>query len=93
MALRLMVDTDSDFFDHTHVEHTKYVKNGTVKIGRCVAVKETHIVVGAAREVVPFDYLIICTGSHYRSDIKTDSESPSRSRQHLRASRRMEAST
>lgn len=72
MALRLMVDSDPAFFDLSHVTHTSYVKNGTVKIGRCVSVREGHILVGAAREVVPFDYLLICTGSHYRSDIKTD---------------------
>ncbi|GMI02461.1 hypothetical protein TrVE_jg11959 [Triparma verrucosa] len=43
--------------------------------GKVTGVRSTHIEVGANRAVVPYDYLVLATGSHYKSDIKTDNSS------------------
>ncbi|GMH70950.1 hypothetical protein TL16_g05533 [Triparma laevis f. inornata] len=43
--------------------------------GKVTGVRTTHIEVGAARTVIPYDYLVLGTGSHYKSDIKTDNRS------------------
>ena len=43
--------------------------------GKITGVRTTHIEVGASRTVIPYDYLVLATGSHYKSDIKTDNSS------------------
>ena len=48
------------------------VKNGELVTGALHGVRASHIEVGAARTVVPYDYLVLCTGSSYGSDIKCE---------------------
>ena len=54
-------------------------KNATFINGTAVAVRKDHLLVGTtngiASQVVPFDYLVLSTGTSYRSDIKTDGAS------------------
>ena len=56
-----------------------YVKNGDVVIGSLAAVRTDHILYGAktgvAAKALPYDYLVISTGTSYQSDIKTEGTS------------------
>jgi len=82
MVLRLMCLAGNEFedmFNKALIEHTEYVKNGDVRIGSLAAVRTDHILFGAkagvAAHVLPYDYLVITTGTSYQSDIKTDGTS------------------
>ena len=79
---RLMTLAGEEFkemFDQSHLNHTAYVKNGDVVIGSLAAVRTDHILYGAktgvAAHALPYDYLVISTGTSYQSDIKTDGTS------------------
>ena len=66
-------------FNKALIEHKTYVKNGDVVIGSLAAVRTDHILYGAktgvAAHALPYDYLVISTGTSYQSDIKTDGTS------------------
>ena len=79
---RLMTLAGEEFkemFDQSHLNHTAYVKNGDVVIGSLAAVRTDHILFGAkaglAAKALPFDFLVIATGTSYGSDIKTEGTS------------------
>mgnify|MGYP001344240287 CR=1 FL=1 len=79
---RLMTLAGEEFkemFDQSHLNHTAYVKNGDVVIGSLAAVRTDHILFGAkaglAAKALPYDYLVIATGTSYGSDIKTEGTS------------------
>jgi len=81
-VLRLMCVAGEEFdslFHASHIAHTDYVKNGDVVIGTLAAVRQDHILLGAkvgvAARALPYDYLVIATGTSYQSDIKTDGTS------------------
>ena len=52
---------------------------GELVVGTVAAVRRDHVLVGTtsgiASKVVPFDFLVMCTGSSYKSDIKTEGTS------------------
>ena len=82
VVLRLMCLAGKEFedmFNKALIEHKTYVKNGDVVIGSLAAVRTDHILYGAktgvAAHVLPYDYLVISTGTAYQSDIKTDGTS------------------
>ena len=66
-------------FNQSHLNHTAYVKNGDVVIGSLAAVRTDHILFGAkaglAAKALPYDFLVIATGTSYGSDIKTEGTS------------------
>ena len=79
---RLMCLAGEEFeemFNQSHLNHTAYVKNGDVVIGSLAAVRTDHILYGAkaglAAKALPYDYLVIATGTSYQSDIKTEGTS------------------
>ena len=58
--------------------HSEYVRHGTVVVEPCQAVMADHIRVGSAGSdgtVLPFDYLIIASGTSYAENIKAVSPS------------------
>lgn len=60
------------------VPHSSYVRNGRVVVERCQHVGRDHVRVGSGAsegEVVPFDFLLICTGTHYAENLKAESPS------------------
>lgn len=61
------------------VPHTNFIKNGRVVVGEVRIVREHNVVVGY--ETIPFDYLVIATGSHYPSRIKTERATSEKQRQ------------
>ena len=82
VVLRLMCLAGKEFedmFSKALIEHKAYVKNGDVVVGSLAAVRTDHILYGAktgvAAHVLPYDYLVISTGTAYQSDIKTDGTS------------------
>ena len=82
LVLRLMCLAGKEFedmFNKALIEHKTYVKNGDVVIGSLAAVRTDHILYGAktgvAAHALPYDYLVISTGTSYQSDIKTDGTS------------------
>ena len=82
LVLRLMCLAGKEFedmFNQSHLNHKTYVKNGDVVIGSLAAVRTDHILYGAktgvAAHALPYDYLVISTGTSYQSDIKTDGTS------------------
>ena len=52
------------------VKHTHYLKKGRFIQGEATKIKEKEVIVGQQR--VPFDYLVLCGGSHYASPIKQE---------------------
>ena len=54
---------------------------------QAVAVQPTHVEVGATRAAVPYDYLVLCTGSSYSSSIKTNNASLAYRHQQMLAER------
>ena len=71
---------DEEFFDDSHAEHTQYIRNGSVHIGRVTRIGERHVEIsggadGAGAKSIPFDFLVIASGTSYRSEIKTDKTS------------------
>ncbi len=54
--------------------HSAYLREGKdqLVIGKAVALHANHVVVGANKQIVPFDYCINFSGSRYTSDIKTN---------------------
>ena len=52
---------------------------GELVVGSAVAVRSDHVLVGTtagvASRVLPFDYLLLSTGTSYQCDIKTDGTS------------------
>ena len=82
VVLRLMCLAGKEFedmFSKALIEHKAYVKNGDVVVGSLAAVRTDHILYGAktgvAAHALPYDYLVIATGTSYQSDIKTDGTS------------------
>ena len=63
------------------------VKNGELVCGQIAAVHPTHVEVGAARLAIPYDYLILATGSSYASGIKPNNTSLAFRHQQMRAER------
>ena len=65
---------------------------GELIVGTAAAVRRDHVLVGTtagvASRVVPFDYLVICTGSSYQSDIKTDGATVAHRKQAFETERR-----
>lgn len=59
----------SETFDATHCDHSNYVKNGDIVIGPATKVTDDVVQVGKST-VVPYDYLVVATGTRYGSDIK-----------------------
>jgi NADH dehydrogenase FAD-containing subunit len=79
MMLRAVVQTGDNFQRRVRCKHTEYVRNGTFIMDSCQEVAPDHIRVGSSAEesyVVPFDFLILSTGSVWTTDgIKTASPS------------------
>ena len=48
------------------------VSSAQIINGLVTGVRSTNMEVGADRKVIPYDYLVIATGSHYKSNIKTN---------------------
>jgi NADH dehydrogenase FAD-containing subunit len=82
-VLRMMVGNDVD-----HIWHNLNINFGDIIRGKphaeyicgtAAAVRKDHVLVGTtngvASRVVPYDYLVLATGSHYQSDIKTEGAS------------------
>lgn len=53
------------------VRHDAYVKNGRVVIGYAEKIINDGKAVQVNNEIIPFDYLAICTGSRYKSKLKS----------------------
>ena len=53
----------------------KLIQNGTLLTGFLSAVGRDHVQVGSRRAVVPYDYLVLATGSSYSSNIKAPNAS------------------
>ncbi|KAG1218554.1 hypothetical protein G6F35_008222 [Rhizopus arrhizus] len=53
------------------VRHDAYVKNGRVVIGYAKKIVGNGKFVVVNNETIPFDYLVICTGSRYKSKLKS----------------------
>ena len=63
------------------------IQHGELITGELVAVQPTHVEVGATRAAVPYDYLVLCTGSSYSSSIKTNNASLAYRHQQMLAER------
>eukprot|EP00392_Amoebophrya_sp_AT5.2_P008180 g8199.t1 len=65
-----------EHWDTSHLPHKEYLgeKNALV-VGRALEVNENHVVVGAQRQIVPFDFCVNFSGTTYHSDIKTETTS------------------
>ena len=62
------------------LSHASILKGkGELIVGAATAVRKDHVLVGTsngvASRVVPYDYLVMSTGTSYQSDIKTDGTS------------------
>ena len=99
-ALRLMTDEKSlhgELFDKSLIAHADILKgSGELIVGAAAAIRKDHVLVGTASgvasRVVPYDYLVICTGTRYDSDIKTDGTSKlARKQAFLRENERIKA--
>ncbi|KAG0167927.1 hypothetical protein DFQ30_005515 [Apophysomyces sp. BC1015] len=53
------------------VRHGAYVKNGRVVIGHAERLEKDATAVRVNNELIPFDYLVIATGSTYKSKLKS----------------------
>ena len=81
--LRLMAGNDADHLWKNitipFADIIRDAKNAEFICGTAAAVRKDHVLVGTtngvASRVVPFDYLILSTGSFYQSDIKTEGAS------------------
>jgi NADH dehydrogenase FAD-containing subunit len=82
-VLRLMADEKAEekgMWKKSAIEFEKIMGGkGELIIGSAAAVRRDHVLLGTAAGVasrmVPFDYLVICTGSSYQSNIKTEGTS------------------
>ena len=82
-VLRLMADKDSDtkgLWDMAAVQFKDILKGkGELIVGACTAIRSDHVLVGTSGGIgaraVPYDYLVISTGTSYKSDIKTEGTS------------------
>ena len=82
-VLRLMADEKSEengLWANSAIPFVDIMKGkGEVICGSAAAIRKDHVLVGTASGVasraVPFDYLVVCTGTSYKSDIKTDGTS------------------
>lgn len=63
-----------DKWSDASMPHSGYLRQGKdqLVIGKVIALNANHVVVGANKQVVPFDYCINFSGSRYTSDIKTN---------------------
>jgi len=68
-VLRVLVEPEHSVT--IEVAHRDYLPKCEVVMGTVTAVKENEVVVEDKKRFY-FDYLVICTGSHYRSHIKED---------------------
>ena len=68
---RLLCVEDEELFDRCHIKHTEYVRRGQVEIGVVAAVRRDHVLVGTvggvASRAIPFDFLVIATGTSCES--------------------------
>merc|ERR1740117_2857804 len=77
-ALRLMCDPDCQaLWDNSVYPFADILRGkGELIVGAAAAVRRDHVLVGTtagvASRVVPFDYLVMSTGTSYQSDIKTE---------------------
>ena len=58
-----------EYHEKIVVPHEAVVKRGSVIVGAVRAIRDREIVVN--QEVIPFDFAIVSTGSHYPSSIKS----------------------
>ena len=68
-------DTSSEWANSVCLYKDFVIRNGELVNGTLTGVRTTHVEVGAARTVVPYDYLVLATGSSYASDIKANNAS------------------
>jgi NADH dehydrogenase FAD-containing subunit len=94
--LRMMTANDCDEFHHTWLmqfeEMLRGASNATFICGTAAAVRKDHVLVGTthgvASKIVPYDYLVLSTGSSYASDeIKTNGTCIGHRTAHLAAER------
>ncbi len=80
-VLRMMTANDCEGAWHHHaIPYTDILRGkGEIIVGAATAVRRDHVLVGTtagvASRVLPFDYLILSTGTSYFSDIKTEGAS------------------
>ena len=82
-VLRLIADENAEqagLWDLSCYNHVDVMGGkGELIIGWASAVRKDHVLVGTssgvASRVLPYDYLVICTGTSYTSDIKTEGTS------------------
>ena len=82
-VLRLIADENAEkagLWDVSCYNHVDVMGGkGELIIGWASAVRKDHVLVGTssgvASRVLPYDYLVICTGTSYTSDIKTEGTS------------------
>ena len=88
--LRLLAADNPELERKSLIPHREWLVGGEVLIGELVAVRADHVLVGevsgVASKVLPYDFLVLATGSTYRSDIKTEGASL----EHRRASLQLE---
>ena len=82
-VLRMMTADDmASYWGHLNINFADILRDSPKAEyinGAAVAVRKDHILVGTtsgiASRVVPFDYLVLSTGTRYQSDIKTEGAS------------------
>ncbi|KAL7746887.1 hypothetical protein RI367_007707 [Sorochytrium milnesiophthora] len=72
--VRLIPDPAADSISY---EHSAYIVNGQLVVSLVNEVTPTHIVAGNGQHTIPYDYLVVASGSSYASNIKADHMSSS----------------
>ncbi|KAL7747499.1 Transmembrane channel-like [Sorochytrium milnesiophthora] len=73
-VVRLIPDPKADSIMY---EHSEYIRNGQLVVAMVNEVTPTHVIAGNGQHVLPFDYLVVASGSSYASNLKADHMSSS----------------